>query len=369
MRLSRYLWGFICAAALSALCGCGSPGAPLPPSLEVPRPVRDLHASRKGNKVSLTWTVPTLTTEHQTIRHFGPTLICHSLDVAISDCGKPVAELPPTSVRRSSQNKSSAPLKEQASYTDMLPQALQQENPVAQVTYAVAVLNRNLRSAGLSNRVQVPAAPTLPPPSSLNTKVTENGIVLTWSTVQPPPAAPGLQFLYRVYRRELSPREHGGTTETAIGQLPLETTEFLDHSFEWEKSYAYRVCVVTTVSSSGGAVMQVEGDDSPTITVLAHDVFPPAVPSGLQAVASGVGQPPFIDLIWAPNTEPDLAGYNVHRRQGNEEWKKINPQLVQTPAYRDTSVAPGNKYSYAVSAVDLRGNESGRSAEASETTP
>src|SRR5437870_7987049 len=168
MRLSRYLWGFICAAALSALCGCGSPGAPLPPSLEVPRPVRDLHASRKGDKVSLTWTVPALTTEHQTIRHPGPTLICRSPDLAMSDCGKPVAELPPTSVRRSSQNKSSAPLKEQASYTDTLPQALQRENPVAQVTYAVAVLNSNLRSAGLSNRVQVPAAPTLPPPSSFN---------------------------------------------------------------------------------------------------------------------------------------------------------------------------------------------------------
>jgi len=198
--------------------------------------------------------------------------------------------------------------------------------------------------------------------------VTENGIVLTWSPVQPPPAIPGLQFLYRVYRRELSPREHGGTTETAIGQLPLEMTEFLDHSFEWEKTYAYHICVATVVSPSSGTEMQVEGDDSATVTVIAHDVFPPAVPSGLQAVASGVGQPVFIDLIWAPNTEPDLAGYNVYRRQANEEWKKINPQLVQTSAYRDTSVMPGNRYSYAVSAVDLRGNESGRSAEASETT-
>ena len=94
--------------------------------------------------------------------------------------------------------------------------------------------------------------------------MTENGIVLTWSPVQPPPAIPGLQFLYRVYRRELSPREHGGTTETAIGQLPLEMTEFLDHSFEWEKTYAYHICVATVVSPSANEIDRVRSSWQPS---------------------------------------------------------------------------------------------------------
>jgi fibronectin type 3 domain-containing protein len=48
---------------------------------------------------------------------------------------------------------------------------------------------------------------------------------------------------------------------------------------------------------------------------------------------------------------------------------KINNELVEAPAFRDSSVTSGHKYLYAVTAVDLRGNESSRSAEASESVP
>jgi fibronectin type 3 domain-containing protein len=101
-----------------------------------------------------------------------------------------------------------------------------------------------------------------------------------------------------------------------------------------------------------------------------HDIFPPATPTGLQAVFSGDPRRPFIDLAWTPNTESDIAGYNVYRRSADEqEFKKLNTELVKTPAFRDNAVQPGTKYIYSVSAVDLRGNESPKSAEASETVP
>ena len=48
---------------------------------------------------------------------------------------------------------------------------------------------------------------------------------------------------------------------------------------------------------------------------------------------------------------------------------KINADLVNTPASRDSNVAPGGTYFYSVSAVDLLNNESGRSEETSETVP
>jgi len=41
-----------------AITGCGTPGAPLPPSLKLPDPVTDLSAARTGNQVTLTWTMP-----------------------------------------------------------------------------------------------------------------------------------------------------------------------------------------------------------------------------------------------------------------------------------------------------------------------
>jgi fibronectin type 3 domain-containing protein len=100
-----------------------------------------------------------------------------------------------------------------------------------------------------------------------------------------------------------------------------------------------------------------------------RDTFPPGVPTGVQAVASGVGQKPFIDLTWAPNMESDLAGYNVLRREEGAEPVKINSELVKSPAFRDDKVAPGHRYFYSVSAVDLRGNESAHSVETSERVP
>src|SRR5690349_23032517 len=50
------------------LAACGTPGPPLPPSLELPKPVTDLRAARRGDKVYLAWSPPTQTTERQTIR-------------------------------------------------------------------------------------------------------------------------------------------------------------------------------------------------------------------------------------------------------------------------------------------------------------
>ena len=114
---------------------------------------------------------------------------------------------------------------------------------------------------------------------------------------------------------------------------------------------------------------QVEGDDTPAVKVFADDVFPPAVPTGLQAVFSGPGQRPFIDLVWAPVTDADLAGYNVYRAEDGGSTIKINAELVRAPAYRDTDVRSGKRYTYSVSSVDLRGNESARSEEASEAVP
>ena len=90
---------------------------------------------------------------------------------------------------------------------------------------------------------------------------------------------------------------------------------YVDHSFEWQQKYVYRVTTLTQFKGPLGQSVQVEGNDSPPVVVDVRDIFPPAVPTGVQAVASGVGQKPFIDLTWAPNIESDLAGYNVFRHE------------------------------------------------------
>jgi fibronectin type 3 domain-containing protein len=74
-------------------------------------------------------------------------------------------------------------------------------------------------------------------------------------------------------------------------------------------------------------------------------------------------------LTWAPNMESDLAGYNVFRQVDGGEGVKLNKQLVTVPSFRDERVMPGKMYRYSISAVDLRGNESPRSAETTEAVP
>jgi hypothetical protein len=255
----------------------------------------------------------------------------------------------------------------QATYTDRLPQTVLGENAGANISYAVLVLNSNSRSAGLSNIVQVPAVTSPPPPSDFDAHVTADGVALGWNKIPQAPGAQGLRHVYRVYRRL-----EGGSADTVVGEVPVDSSsapQLVDHSFEWEKTYLYRATVVTVIHEEGKAEIQFEGDDTPAVKVFAHDVFPPAVPSSLQAVFSGVGQQPFIDLIWAPDTEADLAGYNIFRHESGGTPVKINRNLVNTPAFRDTKVAPGKTYVYSVSAVDVRGNESARSPEVSEAVP
>jgi hypothetical protein len=142
-----------------------------------------------------------------------------------------------------------------------------------------------------------------------------------------------------------------------------------DQSFDWERTYYYHADTLTVISQAGKPDMRVEGDDTPEVKIFAHDIFPPAVPAGVQAVFSGAGQQAFIDLIWDPVTDADLSGYNVYRHEEGGAPVRVNSEPVRTPAFRDVQVVSGKKYFYSVSAMDLRGNESGRSEEAGESVP
>lgn len=340
------------------LTNCGSPGVPLPPSLELVRPIRDLHAFRKGDQVFLTWTIPSQTTERQNLRHGGVVDVCRATDADIIRCGTPVAQVPFQRVPRIAP-----PNLKTGTYTDRVSST---PSPGSNFVYVVSVLNSYNRSAGVSNQVQVPAAPTLQPPSDFHAQLSADGVRLSWHAVTVPEIS-GLRFVYRVYRRE-----QGSTKDAIAGELPANDSAasgLLDRSFEWEKTYDYRATAVTMIQTANGVEQQVEGDDTPSVHVVAHDVFPPATPTGLQAAFSGPGQKPFIDLVWTPNTEADLAGYNIYRHEEAGPLVKLNSDLIKSPDFRDTAIVPGHEYFYSVSAIDVRGNESLRSEEANETVP
>jgi hypothetical protein len=73
------------AAGLAAgllLSGCGTPGAPQPPSLNLPDRVTGLAAIRTGNQVALTWTMPKKNTDRLLLKGNVPVRVCRREAVA-----------------------------------------------------------------------------------------------------------------------------------------------------------------------------------------------------------------------------------------------------------------------------------------------
>jgi len=364
MKLLRGQW--LALAALVGLSGCASIGVPVPPSLELPRPPSDLRAARKGDKVTLTWTIPARTMDRQRVRYLGKTNICRSLDPVVAKCDTPVGEAAPPADFATKNAVGGQKLT--ARYTDTLPPELRVRDVFGTATYAVEVLNRDGRASGLSNQVHVPTGEALPAPTDFSARVTAQGVVLTWGgALFSLPSPSVVRRSYRIYRRA-----EGGAQEILVGEREAGSEKSLsltDQSFEWEKTYYYRASTLTVIAQPGKLEVSIEGDDTPEVKVFADDVFPPAVPSGLQAVFSGPGQQPFIDLIWAPVTDADLDGYNIYRHEQGGAPVRVNSEPVKMPAFRDAQVVSGKTYFYSVSAVDTRQNESARSEEASERVP
>src|SRR5215475_9176984 len=128
----------LCLFATAVLSCCGSPGVPLPPSLELAKPVTDLRAVRKGDRVYLSWTGPTLTTDHHTIRHPGATEICRSIGSPVRECVTPVSKVP---VSKPTEDKNSQVPPRIKFEDDLSSQKLESANPTSVVSYAVRVLN------------------------------------------------------------------------------------------------------------------------------------------------------------------------------------------------------------------------------------
>jgi len=363
MRLR--LWLIASLLAVAGFAGCGTPGAPQLPSLQLARPVEDLIATRVGNRVELDWTLPRKNTDRTLVKHIPETRICRREGVTLMSTCTVVADVPtPKSQPQPKPKGEQTPEAVRMQYVDILPPQLGLENPAGFVTYAVEEMNSKGRSAGLSNQVAISVAPTLAAPDELSAQVSGEGVSITWVGPAPAATTPGLTYRYQIERKPA-----GGSAYIVVGDLAASARgSYLDKTFEWEKKYEYRITTLTQVRSQGVSA-SVEGDSSKPVEVFTRDIYPPAQPVGLQAVFSSVGQKPFIDLTWAPNLENDLAGYNVFRRVEGSTPEKLNQQLLQLSSFRDESVKPGKNYTYSVYAVDLRGNESPRSAEASETVP
>ncbi len=257
------------------------------------------------------------------------------------------------------------------------------QNVPARFYLAVAVNHKNQRGTP-SSRVGVPVVDSPPAPVGLHLGYSATQITMGWT---PPPDAPaqpdvagatapkgdheatvlqpkrtGLfaqpDWFYNVY--EVAPpgtrdagRPAAFAAETGSGvhaaplplnTKPLKSSGFADDRLEFGTERCYGVRTVRTF----GALEQ-ESALSEFSCVTPRDIFPPAAPRGLTAVA-GEGA---ISLIWEPNTESDLAGYLVLRGEvPGVELRPITRGPIQETTFNDTTVKAGVRYVYAIVAID-----------------
>jgi len=91
-----------------------------------------------------------------------------------------------------------------------------------------------------------------------------------------------------------------------------------------------------------------------------YDTAPPGAPSGVTASREGNDA----RIQWSPNSEPDLSGYWVYRSltQGGP-FTRLNSTILTSNQYVDTTLPSGTPTAwYQVTASDITGNESARSA-------
>jgi hypothetical protein len=347
------------------LAGCGTPGAPMPPTLHLPDPVTNLSASRAGNQVSLAWTMPRRNTDKLLLKGNLPVRVCRKVGE------EPCAPVP--------ANLLFAPGASGA-LTETLPPALAAGAPRL-LTYFVELPNRKGRSAGQSNAAVALAGEAPAPVVSLSAEVRKDGVVLRW-TPDSPAAPPFSPAAIRLHRKLLTPQPEPKSKQGILAPPPepLERTllvdpgaagRALDKEIRFGETYEYRAQRVARITV-GSRTLELAGPLSAPVRVEALDVFPPAVPAGLAAVATAAtaGSEAAIDLSWQLDTEPDLAGYIVYRREAAGSWQRISPaQPLVGPGFHDARIQPGHTYRYAVTAIDQGGHESARSAEAEETAP
>lgn len=350
-------WGL---AAVGLLAGCAQVGPVLPPSAQLPRPVEDFRAVRRGPEVELLWTAPTRTSDGVALR--GP--VRYNLCVwPGSQAGVPAPAPPPATSQAVTpvlpQVPSPPPRPRGVAATPSgavmpsCPRLLSLPDHSIRVaelgggtlaTLALYAVNASGAGAGWSNLARVPLTAVAPPPRLLTATPTAQGVELRW---RPPEGGPANSVL--LYRQS------GTQPPDLLAELDPGASSYLDRSAAWGTPYSYWLR-----SAAGAGAATAESADSNQLQITPLDIFPPPVPQGLQAVADVSG----VELSWQPVAAPGLAGYNLYRKDSfSATWIKRNTAVLATPVFHDPLPASAGTR-FAVTAVGLNGRESAMSASA-----
>lgn len=243
--------------------------------------------------------------------------------------------------------------------------------------YLAIPFNDRGQSGPPSTPVAIPMAPLPEAPADVRLSYSATGVLVEWEpsggvvgfllegalpieTLDDSPDVAGVSGRaartgYNVYRELAAdplalPGPPGSLSDTdgapvPVNPAPQPTLSFAD-DVQFDRQRCYQIRAVREVGPD-----RVEGHASVRRCLTPLDIFPPAQPTGLSAVAaSGT-----ISLIWEPSPDFDTVGYVVLRGSGPDATlQPITSVPLTDTTYTDRDVTPGVRYVYAVVAVDAR---------------
>jgi hypothetical protein len=339
-----------------SVSGCGKIGDPLPPIPRAPLIIEELNVTQQGTQLILSF--PLVRTTRS------PKLQRVDIYRLVESVNNPAGLSQEAFSARAGLLTSIEQIPDKTStvtYRDPLDLKSSVRN--VRYRYAIRLVNAAGQAADLSNYATIePLLDLSLPPTGLKVIQSEKQIELNWT----PPAAnesgvsPANVAAYNLYRQT-------GDSIVKLNAEPLTATRFIDRNFQFGVNYQYTARALSLLPGNASLSAAIESNESLPLVHTPKDTFPPVAP-GPVTIASIGG---IVSLFWPLNLETDIGGYNIYRSEAEntppEGWVKLNPQLHRTASLRDDRVQVGKQYFYQITAVDIYGNESGRSATVSET--
>ncbi|MGB6865404.1 MAG: hypothetical protein WBE11_06895 [Candidatus Aminicenantaceae bacterium] len=335
---------------------CGKRGPIYPPLVKIPQKIEDLEVFQMGNTLVLQWSNPTSYMDGNPIEG----------DIAV--------ELWLLKVERELAKQQEGLTEENFASKALLHETIKQKDfakfqdpergPSGGLIYTYELSSEELsqmvfvfglrvkdskdKESGFSSlKPLIPKSVPLPP-LDLQAMMRENNVAIEWKPPEKnidsstPPSVAG----YNVYRESENEEFH------RINTTLIEETSFVDRDFVYNMTYRYYVRASATRSSP-----YTESGNSKAVEMLTEDTLIPIAPTGLVAIAGEN----FVSLTWDSNKETDLAGYRVWRRSDSVEEFAAVTELIAENVFHDSKVEKNQRYFYAITALDVNGNESQRS--------
>jgi hypothetical protein len=247
-------------SALVLLCGagCGAPGEPTPPSPPVPAAITDLTAHQAGDGVQLIFTLPLKTVTGD--RLASPPAVEVVRGMPKTD-GSPDARSLRVVYTIPGALVENYVVESQVKFIDPVAPAETRAHPGGLLVYVVRTSASKKRSSANSNAVSVRMYPVAEAIASLQARVTETAIELSWTAPTRTSGGDPLSGFsgYRIYRGELDPataEASSGDLSKAKWKFPLallsgsDESAYRDTLFDFGRTYAYIVRSVVLVEGN-----------------------------------------------------------------------------------------------------------------------